>query len=89
MEGIMTGLLALFALAKKYEYEMDEDREPLFKLMERFFPVLGKIIETYIQQADNEVALRLLHQICKIFFVANQLYICPQLKSEATLSPWM
>ena len=34
MEGIMTGLLALFALAKKYEYEMDEEREPLFKLME-------------------------------------------------------
>lgn len=32
--GIMTGLLALFALTKKYEYEMDEEREPLFKIME-------------------------------------------------------
>jgi hypothetical protein len=29
----MTGLQALFALTKKYEYEMDEDREPLFQLM--------------------------------------------------------
>jgi hypothetical protein len=28
-KGIYTGLLALFGLVKKYEYEMDEDREPL------------------------------------------------------------
>lgn len=27
--GIYTGLLALFGLVKKYEYEMDSDREPL------------------------------------------------------------
>jgi hypothetical protein len=32
-QAIMTGLQALFALVKKYEYEMDEDREPLFELM--------------------------------------------------------
>jgi hypothetical protein len=32
--GIMTGLTSLFALTKKYEYEMDEDREPLFLIMD-------------------------------------------------------
>ena len=48
MDGIMTGLLALFSLTKKYEYEMEEDRNPLFELMDKFFPIMGRIIETYV-----------------------------------------
>jgi hypothetical protein len=32
-QAIMTGLFALFALAKRFEYEMESDREPLFSLM--------------------------------------------------------
>lgn len=67
----MTGLLALFALAKKYEYEMEEDREPLFALMNSMLPQMGHLVETYMQQQDNEMAMRLLHMICKVFYVAN------------------
>jgi hypothetical protein len=37
----MTGLLALFALVKKYDYEMDSDRVPLFELMNTMLPLLG------------------------------------------------
>lgn len=44
----MTGLLTLFALTKKYEFEMDDDREPLFLLMDQMFPIMGSIIETYM-----------------------------------------
>lgn len=32
-KGIYTGLLALFALVKRYEYEMDEDRELLYPIL--------------------------------------------------------
>ena len=87
--GIMTGLLSLFALTKKYEYEMDEDREPLFGIMESMFPLLGNIIETYMTQNENLMGLALLHMVCKVFYVANQLYICPMLKNEGALGPWM
>ena len=36
MEGekaVYTGLLALLGLVQKYEYEMEEDREPLFAIL--------------------------------------------------------
>lgn len=39
--AIMTGLYALFALAKKYEYEMEDDRDPLLELMDHMLPLLG------------------------------------------------
>lgn len=31
-KGIYTGLLALFGLVKKYEYELEEDRVPLYNI---------------------------------------------------------
>lgn len=31
-KGVLTGLYALHGLVKKYEYEMDEDRSPLFEI---------------------------------------------------------
>jgi importin-7 len=40
-KGILTGCIALFCLAKKYEYELDEAREPLFKIMEDVNGILG------------------------------------------------
>lgn len=32
-KGILTGCVALFCLAKKFEYELDEHREPIFQIM--------------------------------------------------------
>ena len=32
--GILTGCIALFCLAKKFEFEMDEDRTPMFDIMQ-------------------------------------------------------
>lgn len=43
-KGILTGLLALFGLVKKYEFEMEEDREPLFAITQKMFTVLGTLI---------------------------------------------
>lgn len=47
--AIMTGLNALFALAKKYEYEMEEEREPLLELMDKMLPLMGSLVETFMQ----------------------------------------
>lgn len=85
----MTGLTSLFALTKKYEYEMDEDREPLFLIMDQMLPLMGQIVENYMGQTDNLMGLALLHMLCKIFYVSNQLYICPILKNDGALLPWM
>ena len=47
-KGILTGCVALFCLAKKYEYELDTDRQPLFEVMEQSAGTLGQIIEQYM-----------------------------------------
>ena len=31
-KGTLTGLLALLGLVRKYEFEMDKDREPLYEI---------------------------------------------------------
>ena len=60
-KGILTGCVTLFCLAKKYEYELDEERAPILNIMEQVSPTLGSIIETYMAQLDNENALAILH----------------------------
>lgn len=61
----------MFALTKKFEFEMDEEREPLFILMDQMFPILGNIVETYMSLETNEMGLRLLQMVCKVFYVVN------------------
>ena len=51
-KGILTGLIALKCLVKKYEYEMEEDRNALYEIMNATFGILGNLINNYIM-ADN------------------------------------
>ena len=88
-KGVLTGCVALFCLAKKYEYEMDEAREPLFEVMQQCSGTLGSICEQYMGQLDNETSLTILHQIVKVFYTANQLFLSPHLKVEGGLTPWI
>lgn len=48
-KGVLTGLLALKALTKKYEYELEEGREPLYAIMEATFKNLGNLVNLLIQ----------------------------------------
>lgn len=43
-KAVLAGLLALKGLVKKYEYEMDTEREPLYPIVEQTFPILGGLI---------------------------------------------
>ena len=79
---MVTGLYALKGLCKKYEYELEEGREPLYGIIAQSFGVLGNLINQLINVHDNEDASHMLNLICKIFYVSNQLYICPFLTEE-------
>lgn len=84
----MTGLQALKGLCKKYEYELDESREPLYDIIAQSFGILGGLINQLIN-VDSEQALEVLSLICKIFYVSNQLYMCPFLTVDNNLDPWI
>ena len=63
---------------------------PLIEVMTQVSPILGQIIEGHMQNlGQNEIGLSILHQIIKIFYTANQLYICPFLREENALAPWI
>lgn len=47
-------------------------------------PLMGQLVETYMNQ-QGEVALRILHLVVKVFYVANQLYILPDLRQQGQL----
>jgi hypothetical protein len=66
---------------KKYEYEMEEEREPLFKITEATFNVLGGLVNKVIG-VEHEQAYEVLYLIAKIFYLSNQLYICPFLSEN-------
>ena len=40
-------------------------------------------------QLDNDEALTILHYIVKIFYVSNQLMLCPFLRENNSLAPWI
>lgn len=44
-KGILTGLQALFCLTKKYEFEIEEEREPLYDIMQHALGIIGTIID--------------------------------------------
>ena len=42
-----------------------------------------------LQKMDNHDSLALLHLVCKVFYVSNQLQVCPYLMEDDNLDPWM
>lgn len=88
-KGILTGCVALFCLAKKFEYEIDEGRQPIFEIMQQCNAQLGQICERYLAQLESETALTILCQVIKVFYTANQLMLCPYLKENNALAPWI
>ncbi len=87
---MIAGLLGLKGLVKKYEYEMEEEREPLYEVTAATFNVLGSLINQVLN-VEDEKAYDILYLISKIFYTSNQLYISPMLaeNSGANLDPWI
>jgi len=51
-KSVMTGLLALKGLVKKYEYEMEKERDPLHEVIKQNFPVLGSLVDGLLGNTD-------------------------------------
>lgn len=69
-KSVMTGLLSLKGLAKKYEYEMEAEREPLHGVIGETFPILGRLVDNLLG-SENDLAQQMLYIICKIFYLSN------------------
>jgi len=67
---VMTGLYALKAVCKKFEFEIDKGRDPLIQIIEQCFPYLGQLVNTLIQ-TTHPLGQQMLYQIGKIFYIAN------------------
>ena len=84
----MTGLLALQCLVKKYEFELEEERTPLYDIMQQTFGIVGNLINNYIG-LETQSAYEMLYIISKIFYLSNQLYMCPYLMEGHNIDPWI
>jgi hypothetical protein len=52
-KAVYTGLMALLALVSKYEYDQDEEREPLYAILGQAHEMLGKLIGQLMQHTQN------------------------------------
>ena len=68
---IISGLRALKELLRAYEFEIDEERKPIYQIVDLFFPQLEKLIE-YVTGGNSPNQILLMHLISKIFFLSNQ-----------------
>lgn len=87
-KAVMTGLLCLKGLVKKYEYELENERQPLFDIISQCFAILGGLVNQVIN-VESEKAYEVMYLVCKIFYTANQLFICPYLTEGTNLDPWI
>jgi len=87
-KSVLSGLTALYCLVKKYEFELDEDRQPLNDIVMHSIGLLGDLINQVVN-VESEGSLQMLHLICKIFYTANQLRMCPFLLEGHNLDPWI
>ena len=88
-QSIYAGLLGLFALTARFEFELDEDREPLFEIIKGTFDKLGSLVNDMVTNIGNTDALYMMHLVCKVFYVCNQLQVCPHLMENNNLDPWV
>ena len=69
-KAVTTGLLGLKGLCKKYEYELEDEREPLYGIIAQSFSILGNLVNQVIN-VEDEKAFEVLYLICKIFYLSN------------------
>ena len=88
-ESVYAGLQGLFALTARFEFELDEDRDPLHEIIRESFSHLGSLVGQMLDHKNDADALYMLHLICKVFYVSNQLQMSPYLMDAENLDPWI
>jgi hypothetical protein len=81
-------LYGLKGLVKKYEYELQDERAPLYPIIQQTFPLLGSLINLSLN-LQTELAYQILYLVSKIFYCSNQLYLCPFMAEGNNIDPWI
>ncbi|CAO2045785.1 unnamed protein product [Urochloa humidicola] len=87
---IFGALYVLRVLARKYEFKSEEDRIPLYHIVEETFPRLLSIFSKLVQIVNPPIEVAdLIKLICKIFWSSIYLEIPKQLFDPNVFNSWM
>ncbi|XP_049369945.1 importin beta-like SAD2 [Solanum verrucosum] len=89
-QQVYSALFVLRILSRKYEFKSDEERTPVYHVVEETFPHLLNIFNSLVQitNPSTEVA-ELIKLICKIFWSSIYLEIPKQLFDPNVFNAWM
>jgi hypothetical protein len=62
----------LQAFLARFEYETEQDREPLTYFFEETSPMIGNLVGQIISKSDSK-AMEILLMICEVFHTSNNL----------------
>ncbi|CAN6238124.1 unnamed protein product [Urochloa humidicola] len=87
---IFGALYVLRVLARKYEFKSEEERIPLYHIVEETFPRLLSIFSNLVQIVNPPIEVAdLIKLICKIFWSSIYLEIPKQLFDPNVFNSWM
>ncbi|KAJ8547024.1 hypothetical protein K7X08_010610 [Anisodus acutangulus] len=89
-QQVYGALFVLRILSRKYEFKSDEERTPVYHVVEETFPHLLNIFNRLVQIANPSIEVAdLIKLICKIFWSSIYLEIPKQLFDPNVFNAWM
>ncbi|XP_059277351.1 importin beta-like SAD2 [Lycium ferocissimum] len=89
-QQVYGALFVLRILSRKYEFKSDEERTPVYHVVEETFPSLLNIFNRLVQIANPSIEVAdLIKLICKIFWSSIYLEIPKQLFDPSVFNAWM
>ncbi|CAN4120945.1 unnamed protein product [Withania somnifera] len=89
-QQVYGALFVLRILSRKYEFKSDEERTPVYHVVEETFPHLLSIFNRLVQISNPSIEVAdLIKLICKIFWSSIYLEIPKQLFDPNVFNAWM
>ncbi|KAL4322866.1 importin beta-like SAD2 [Arachis ipaensis] len=89
-QQVYGALFVLRILARKYEFKSDEERTPVYRIVDETFPHLLNIFNKLVQIANPSLEVAdLIKLICKIFWSSIYLEIPKLLFDQNIFNAWM
>ncbi|WVY92645.1 hypothetical protein V8G54_031733 [Vigna mungo] len=89
-QQVQAALFVLRLLSKKYEFKSDEERTPVYDVVQHTFPLLLTIFNALVQIANPSVEVALLIKlICKTFWSSIYLEVPKLLFDQNVFNAWM
>ncbi|XP_023549155.1 importin beta-like SAD2 isoform X1 [Cucurbita pepo subsp. pepo] len=88
--NVYAALFVLRILARKYEFKSDEDRTPVYRIVDETFPLLLNIFSGLVQIGNPSLEVaELIKFICKIFWSSIYMEIPKHLFDTHVFNAWM